>query len=217
MHGVHDLRLPDTVVIFWLMTIPGSRPNPKRRWLQFSVRGLFLLVLVFALPLGWLAWAMNTIRQERLAVAALRNMDCKVSAPYNTQGSLTILERLRKLLGEDQFRNATQVSGTYWYTHSKITDGGLVHLQGLTQLQQLYLHGTQVTDAGLAHLEGLTQLKELRLDGTQVTDAGLVHLRRLTQLQWLVLPGQNVTDAGVRKLQNALPNCHIMTWQMTGP
>ena len=31
---------------------------------------------------------------------------------------------------------------------------------------------TQITDTGLEHLKGLTELQELWLDGTQVTDAG---------------------------------------------
>ena len=40
-----------------------------------------------------------------------------------------------------------------------------------------------MTDAGLEHLKGLTQLRELNLNDTQVTDAGLEHLKGLTQLQ----------------------------------
>ena len=35
-----------------------------------------------------------------------------------------------------------------------ITDAGLVHLQGLTQLQALCLADTKITDAGLVHLQG---------------------------------------------------------------
>ena len=40
-----------------------------------------------------------------------------------------------------------------------MTDAGLVHLKGLTQLQWLDLAETKVTDAGLVHLKGLTQLQ----------------------------------------------------------
>jgi len=32
-------------------------PRPTRRWLQFSLRTLFVLVAVLALFLGWLNWA----------------------------------------------------------------------------------------------------------------------------------------------------------------
>jgi len=37
--------------------------------------------------------------------------------------------------------------------HTKVTDGGLEHLKGLTQLQQLNVIGTSVTDAGAKSLE----------------------------------------------------------------
>ena len=37
-------------------------------------------------------------------------------------------------------------------SHTQVTDAGLVHLAGLTNLEVLYLYGTQVTDAGLDEL-----------------------------------------------------------------
>ena len=63
---------------------------------------------------------------------------------------------------------------------TRITDAGLVHLSGLTNLRDLWLTGTGVgltgtgvTDAGLVHLSGLKKLEVLDLDGTGVTDSGL--------------------------------------------
>jgi Leucine Rich Repeat (LRR) protein len=209
------------------MATVGSSPPSRRRWLQFSLRGLLLFTVVIAVPLGW---AMNRVQQERMAVAALRKIGCEVGSLKADSGSLTIQERLRKLLGDDEFMNATYVSGA----NSEITDAGLVHLQGLTELQELDLSGTQVTDAGLVHLEGLIQLESLDLLGTQVTDAGLVHLRGLTrikslnlgntrvtdaglihvhglvQLQGVYIVGTQVTYTGVLKFVKALPNCEIL-------
>jgi hypothetical protein len=40
------------------------------------------------------------------------------------------------------------------------------------------LRGTQVTDAGLVHLEGLDNLDFLYLDNTQVTDEGVTKLQK---------------------------------------
>ncbi len=45
-----------------------------------------------------------------------------------------------------------------WQLAPKVTDAGLKHLKGLTNLQSLDLGQTQVTDAGLEPLKGLTQL-----------------------------------------------------------
>lgn len=92
---------------------------------------------------------------------------------------------------------------------TQVTDAGLAHLKGLTNLKSLDLYYTRVTDAGLVHLKGLKNLEWLRLEGTQVTDAGLVHLKGLTKLQTLSLYSTQVTPEGVKDLQQALPNCKI--------
>ena len=67
-----------------------------------------------------------------------------------------------------------------------MTDAGLEHLQGFTELQVLYLGDINVTDAGLERLKGLSNLKELLLGDTKVTD-----------------------DC-VKSLQQALPKCNIV-------
>jgi Leucine-rich repeat (LRR) protein len=69
--------------------------------------------------------------------------------------------------------------------------------------------GTNVTDAGLEHLNGLTQLQSLDLRVTNVTDAWLKHLKELTQLQSLDLRDTKVTDTGVEYLHMELPDCKI--------
>ena len=74
----------------------------------------------------------------------------------------------------------------------------------------VFLRDTQITDAGLVHLAGMTNLQDLYLTDTQVTDAGLVHLAGMTNLGILFLDETQVTDAGVAELQKALPNCGII-------
>ena len=66
-----------------------------------------------------------------------------------------------------------------------------------------------MTDAGLAHLKGLTNLQELDLNSTDVSDAGLVHLEALTGLKQLGLVGTKVTITGVQRLRKALPKSVI--------
>ena len=51
------------------------------------------------------------------------------------------------------------------------------HRKGLTNLTWLFLNNL-ITDAGLAHLCGLTNLKQLSVVGTQVTDAGVAELKK---------------------------------------
>jgi tetratricopeptide (TPR) repeat protein len=96
-----------------------------------------------------------------------------------------------------------------------VTNAGLEHLKGLTQLQTLNLMQTQVTDAGLERLQGLSHLQTLDLSAAKVTDIGLEHLQALTQLQNLNVDLTRVTDVGVEKLQQTLPKCSIAAPQRT--
>jgi hypothetical protein len=64
----------------------------------------------------------------------------------------------------------------------RITVRGLIllvaGLAGWLGLRELDLMDTRVTDAGLIHLEGLVNLARLYLYGTNLTDAGIQRLRR---------------------------------------
>ena len=92
---------------------------------------------------------------------------------------------------------------------SAVTDAGLVHLKGMSKLVELHLSDTKITDAGLAHLKGLANLTRLGLSGTQVSDAGLPHLMALTKLRHVSLLRARVTDEGVKKLKEARPQLEV--------
>jgi FKBP-type peptidyl-prolyl cis-trans isomerase FklB len=98
----------------------------------------------------------------------------------------------------------------------QVTDAGLEHLKGLTSLEALNLsYDTKVTGKGLVHLKDLTKLQTLNLHNSKVTDSGLKHVQKLTSLKALDLNGTEVTDAGVKNLQAALPECQIISGNMT--
>ena len=233
--------------------------QPRRLWFQFSLKGLMLMVLVAAIPCGWLKWKIDRKARERAAVAEIKRVggyygyDWQMARKGYDKGQPPGPVWLRKLLGDNFFSNVVSVSlvdlsglpelteewlhlleplseltniqiGTpitddgmrYLMRFTKVkelklwtsgvTDSGLIGLNGLTQLEGLYLErigGTDasVTDASLAQLKGLTKLKTLTLAGTGVTDAGLVHLRALTALEVLNLGDCRVCDAGLIHLE----------------
>jgi hypothetical protein len=86
-------------------------------------------------------------------------------------------------------------------TNSRVTDEGLAHLAGYTELTGLNLNGTKITDDGLVHIERLTGLEELHLTHTGITDTGLRHLERLYRLRFLGIANPGVTDRGLAHLQ----------------
>jgi internalin A len=97
----------------------------------------------------------------------------------------------------------------------EVTDDDMASLQGLTQLEELYIctyesanqHDRKLsaghrklTDSGVRHLQNLKSLTALSLDNSSVSDAGLADLRALSQLEVLSLDNTAVTDAGLKNL-----------------
>ncbi|MBI5801415.1 MAG: hypothetical protein HZA92_11950 [Verrucomicrobia bacterium] len=68
---------------------------------------------------------------------------------------------------------------------SKLGDAEFRHIGQLKSLKSLTLYGKchGLTDETIVHLAGLTALEELGTDGIQVTDAGLKHLAALPNLR----------------------------------
>ncbi|HEV3020927.1 MAG TPA: hypothetical protein VGX76_00610 [Pirellulales bacterium] len=182
--------------------------KPRRRWLQFSLKALFGLVVVAAAACGWLKWKLDRKAALRAAVAEIRRAggevwyDWELAHVRNPPGA----GWLRKLLGDDFFSSVVKVALTHCH---HVDDEWLVHLEPFTDLSAIILDDPQVTDAGLRYLMRFKKLKLLSLGTTAVTDGGLQHLKGLTELKELYLDYTAVTDAGVADLQKAIPNCQI--------
>jgi len=198
-----------------------AAPYPKLRWYQFRLRSLFILTLLVAIGMSYVTVTMRDCRKQKAAAEAIERTGGWVESEPTWLG---------RLLRDDSLLRVTKITRFSWergtddvWVHlqglsqlqelslgnANITDAGMIYLRGLSQLQTLRLDDTKVTDAGLVHLRGLSQLQTLNLYNTSVTDAGLVYLRGLSQLRILVLNSTRVTDQGVKKLQQALPNCKI--------
>lgn len=134
-------------------------------------------------------------------------LTCGCSSKTEEKRAITEIEKLGGFVEIDK-KTGKPIQVVFHGT--QISDAGLVHLKGLTNIQMLDLQDTKISDAGLVHLEGLTKLDWLWLSDTKVTDAGLVHLKALTKLRFLDLRATKVTAAGVKKLQAALPDCRII-------
>ncbi len=94
---------------------------------------------------------------------------------------------------------------------TQVTDKGLAHVAGMSNLTRLHLENTQVGDAAIDAIKGLGQLEYLNLYGTQVTDAGLAKLAGMKNLKKLFVWQSKVTDSGAAKLAAAIPGIDINT------
>ena len=185
----------------------------RRRWFQFSLRGVLVLTLIAIV----LNWYVNRAVPQRRAKEAIRKAQGSILYSSATPGG--VRSWLRNHLHDDYFDPIFEVKFHYALDaglvdlhrftslkrldigHSRVTDAGMVHLSGLTSLETLGLNRTQVSDAGLVHLAPLTSLEKITLSSSAITNNGLVHLRGLTSLRWLSLQETLVTDAGLVHLQ----------------
>ncbi len=193
-----------------MTTEPTAAPKPKRRWLQFSLRTLLVLMLAFGCGFGWLAMKVKQAREQEAAVRAIQELGGLVLYDNSLKRTGPAPAWLQKLLGDDFFRSVTAVHGSHF------SDGGLVHVVAFSRLETLDLAGlpdepgwrggflggplprgpSNIQREGLPYLHGLANRSP-----SEVTDAGLVQLRRLSQLRWLSLDNTQVTDAGLGQLK----------------
>lgn len=216
---------------------PGQAPRmietPSRRWFQFSLRTLLVVMTVLCLgPGGYVAYEQGKVRKQQGAVAAIDKLGGFVFYDEKAPARSGVT---RLILGDDSCGNVDGVDFNPLKTENRqitdadlrhlksfprlnylalkncrqITDVGLGELSGLANLQYLYLNDTPITDAGLVHLSGLTNLGELSLTHTQVTGPGLVQLSGLTKLDYLYLYSTSIPPDGVDEIQKALPKCRI--------
>ena len=206
-------------------TLAGQVSRPWRRFPRLSVRGLMVVVLVIG---GWLGWFIHRVELQRAAVGAIDRGGGFVTYEWEWKDGASVSggkprwpKWLVDRVGIDCFASVTRIDFLQPGTNTKIapvrdltrleylnlvgsrvTDEGLVAIEGLVSLQYLCLGGCKITDAGLAHLKRLTALRYMELGGTKVGDVGLSQIEGFTSLNKLFLGGTGVTNAGLAHLKN---------------
>jgi hypothetical protein len=163
-----------------------------RRFLQFGVRGLFILILIIAASLAWLVQAARVQRRAVDAIQARRGVVWYDWQRRSLDGWMgpDPDERPRwpnwiiDQFGVDLFSHVIQVR----LVGASLSDENLVHVGKLRQLESLHLGGRgTVTDDGYAQLEQLSCLRNLGVRDTTITNRGLSHIAKIVSLQDLDL------------------------------
>ena len=211
-----------------------TTPKPRRRWLQFRLRTLLLVMAVLCVPLAWVGVRMNQKRQERAAVAAIQELGGYVGYDWEHEhtpckGTPPGPAWLRAILGDDVLADVATVSfGISENGH--LADLDSVHLHAFRRLRTLCIWGDfkkNVMDSDLTCLRALTDLEILTLVNVRPTDAGMSNIKAKCRLTHLTLAETEKNDSGqitfrldatqvtlnrVAELQEALPNCKV-SWQ----
>jgi len=94
----------------------------------------------------------------------------------------------------------------------KITSKGIKNLPRLTSLTTLELSYNQsITDVCLPEFKRFPLLEILMLNSTGITDRGLQELSTFKNLRQLDIENCSVSAEAVDRLQDALPNCKVVT------
>jgi hypothetical protein len=159
----------------------------SRRWFQFSLRSLLLLITAFAI---WLGWEVETVRREKEALKAIEVMGGEVMALDPAKG----IPRYA-LFNQQAVR---------------LEDGSVIWPPGYEGGLLGYGPQLTLTDDGMKHIGRLTDIEFLSLNGVPITDAGLRRIHQLKHLQKIHIVGTAITDAGIAELKKALPACDIL-------
>jgi len=101
----------------------------------------------------------------------------------------------------------------------EMTDRALVHVAGMTNVEQLDLDNMKMIGDGLKHLAGMQKLKDLSLYEAKISESALSHLPALPALRSINLIGCGVTDSGLKHLarQSNLETIELWKARVKGP
>ena len=157
-----------------------DKPKPRRRWFQFSLRTLLIVVTLSAGVLGWVGWKMEQGRRQRVVIVWLEKMEAEGWGFVSEEDKSWWKQRVDQCFGPSVV--AVDLS------NSKVRD--LTPLLGMKNLETLRLDGTQVTD-----LSPLAELKSLKCVWLHDTPVSAEQLQKLQQ----ALPNCNIIHPSIER------------------
>ncbi|MCU0878176.1 MAG: hypothetical protein MUF06_10360 [Pirellulaceae bacterium] len=172
-----------------------------RRWLQFSLRTLLIVMLLAGVLLGYIGFERRRAAALQSQFAGLQALSVNTSAlvgdPSPRPGWL------RAILGDDSPAYLRSIS----LAGRKVDDAKLAGLASFPRLEVLSLLCTEVRGPGLELLTESPRLRRLDLGASTIGDEGMKSVGKLTGLTDLVLgntriSGQSLNDlAGLSRLR----------------
>ena len=134
------------------------------RRFQFRIRTLLAFCLASSIAVSWFTVERDRAKWQKEAVEAISSSgggveydwQVELNRGLSTSSEPPGPEPLRKVLGDDFFAGVVSIE-----SDNQIADARLEHFGTMNRLLSLILRSTKVTDAGLEHLKGLTQLTRL--------------------------------------------------------
>ncbi len=215
-------------------TPTADQPKGKRRWYQYSLRTLMIVVTLFAVACSWFAVKLQQAKRQKYAALAIMELGGFVGYEYEMtssrvrlRGATPALAWLRGILGDDFF-NAVIYVNLSGKNISADYKGRIAVLDNSTDMDvsagnkvQIGAHRIpkimSISDIDLECLRDLEGLQYLDLSGTEITDEGMKNLKGLHQLQFLSLDGAQITDVSLEYLKRLkqLKNLNVANTRIT--
>jgi hypothetical protein len=157
----------------------------SRRWLRFSLRGLFIALTLICV---WFGWSVECRRRQQKLIDAIYEL-----------GGEVIYERAPNAL-DDFLYGANEPIEVNLVSRSP-TDAIFARLRRFKKLRILRMRGAYITNAGIAELGTMTALETLELFYPFIGDEGASHLSRLSNLRKLTITDAQLSDTGLRFLE----------------
>jgi hypothetical protein len=203
-------------------------PTPRRRWLSYSLRTMFVLVTVLCV---WLGVYVNRAERQKRAVAWIKAHDGEVHYDYEytqhpTEPSYfeVKVDGSQLIRGFEYDKNGEEISpqppGPRWLRDllgmdyfATVVDAEIRDVeneQDLPPIKDLprlrYLTVYRLPDVGWADIHRLSQLQSLNCECDRITDANLEQISHLVTLRKLVLDMYSkeatITDSQLKYLDN---------------
>jgi hypothetical protein len=169
--------------------------RPRRRWYQYSLRTLLLLMLIVCLFMSWHAVQVKRAIAQKTAVAAILDAGGSVTYDFQIDKQGNMIKGatgpgpawLRDLLGPEYFDSVSHVS--------VLSVAGMDATTQLPRLKSLNVLVCGNQDDPLSHFHDVSGMEELEIVG-EVTDADVGHLRGLACLRRLSVSCSLLVYAG---------------------
>jgi hypothetical protein len=133
--------------------------------------------------------------------------DLSISLPRKHKGRTIIYESSFQDKDLTCLANLTRLK-ELWLAGAGISDEGIKHLSGLTNLESLGIAGqSRITDVGLKYLANMQKLYRLRIHDGHFGDRALQYLENLPSLRWLELTSDNAfSNRAIRRFKEKNSN-----------
>ena len=192
----------------------------SRRWIRYSLRALFALVAIAALPAWWLRSELDDLADEHEAIAKLQSAGVHVTTapaeplwfwrlvPTSLAPRAERAERIEswpnpRAITDAEMALVGRLTAAKYLSiaDSAVTNDDLTPCANLNKLDGLNLTNCRgVTNEGLRHFMGACGMKYLDLGATPVGDDGAQLIAKFKDLQMLGLLYTHVTDASMPQI-----------------